>query len=85
MWIAGLERLCADDESRREWLWLRAQEKDDQKSIRILERADPGLRGRMADVREEVESLRLPRLRRRAYGRLQDELMAIYTGEQDDG
>ncbi len=67
-----LRRVCEHDETRRDLLWLRAQEKEDVESIESLERADPGLRERMrafmAESRPDLIEDR--RQRQRAFARL---------------
>jgi hypothetical protein len=46
-WARAFSRIVKNAEARRELLWLRAMEKEDEVSIEMLERADPGLRSRM--------------------------------------
>ncbi len=67
-----LERACAEDETRRDLLWLRAQEKEDDESIESLERVDPGLRARMRAFMAETrpDLIEDPRQRRQAFARL---------------
>jgi hypothetical protein len=69
---ARLARICNDDEQRREMLWLRAMEKGDEPTARDLERIDPGLRERVADVRRSAEAVD-PRSAAELYGRAYDE------------
>ena len=70
--IEKLKRVCEHDQTRRELLWLRAQEKEDAESIASLERADPGLGARMrafiAETRPDL--IEDPGQRRRAFARL---------------
>ncbi len=67
-----LYRLCAEDQVRRELLWLRAQEKEDAESIASHERADPDLAPRMRAFMAEwrPDLIEDPRRRRRAFARL---------------
>ena len=67
-----LWRVCEQDETRRELLWLRAQEKEDAESIESLERVDPGLRERMRAFMAETrpDLIEDPRQRRKAFARL---------------
>jgi len=67
-----LRRVCEQDETRRELLWLRAQEKEDAESIESLERADPRLRERMRAFMAETrpDLIENPRQRRQAFARL---------------
>jgi len=48
-----IELICRDTSARRELLWLRAMEKQDQLSIEILERGDRTLRRRMTALLEQ--------------------------------
>ncbi len=82
-WAAALERLCLDDRARREWLWLRAQEKGDEASSAALERADPHLARRMAALRGAAEALPAPELRREAYALVMEQLLATQAVELD--
>ena len=68
-----LDALCKDPDARRELLWLRAKEKEDDESLRSLERVDPTLRGRLADVARRVEAEDDDRERSEAWGREWDE------------
>jgi hypothetical protein len=70
--VDKLRRVCEHDETRRELLWLRAQEKEDAQSIASLERADPGLRARMREFMAETrpDLIEDPRQRQRAFARL---------------
>lgn len=67
-----LWRVCEQDETRRELLWLRAQEKEDAESIESLERVDPELRARMRAFMAErrPDLIEDPRQRRKAFARL---------------
>lgn len=67
-----LRRICEHDQTRRELLWLRAQEKEDAESIASLERADPDLKSRMRAFMTEVrpDQIEDPRQRRQAFVRL---------------
>jgi hypothetical protein len=75
--VEALVRICDDAEARRELLWLRAMEKDDEESARDLERIDPGLLARMMPLVEEYlergNELDGWRERREGYGQLHDE------------
>jgi hypothetical protein len=71
--MSAVGDILGDDRKRREWLWLRAHEKDDAKSIEALERADPRLPARMFASALEVEAMDDPRDRKAAYGRMLDE------------
>jgi hypothetical protein len=73
-WIKALGLMVNDDLSRRAWLWLRAREKDDEESMEYLERAEPGLRARMAAYDEQAQAFDDPRQRREAYGRMMEKL-----------
>ncbi|HEY3354205.1 MAG TPA: hypothetical protein VGQ83_13210 [Polyangia bacterium] len=42
-----LDQIWGDDVGRRDLLWLRAQEKGDEQSVKLLEQADPAVRARM--------------------------------------
>jgi hypothetical protein len=50
---AVLELICRDTPARRELLWLRAIEAEDQFSLALLERGDPTLRPRMVALLAE--------------------------------
>jgi hypothetical protein len=71
--MTAMGDLLADDRKRREWLWLRAREKDDEAAIQDLERVDPRIPARLADSVRSAEALGDPRERRKAYGRMLDE------------
>jgi len=75
-WLEGLEAICADDEARRELLWLRAKQNDDESSIRALERIDPGLPDRLSWASARFESwrpmLRWSRDAEHAWGKIYD-------------
>ena len=47
-WVKGLEAICADDEARRELLWIRAMQKDGDDHAKKIEELDPGVRRRLA-------------------------------------
>jgi hypothetical protein len=70
-----LRRVCEHDQTRRDLLWLRAQEVEDTESIASLERADPALRARMRAFMAETrpDLIEDPRKRRRAFARLWQE------------
>jgi hypothetical protein len=63
---------------RRQFLWLRAQEKGDTETARELEVIEPALSSRMAALQAEFEArgnrLETPEERRAGFGRMQDEL-----------
>ena len=71
-----LRRITHDAELRRDLLWLRAQEKDDEESRASLERVDPQLRQRMEILLADTRPDRMedPRERRREYVRLWQQL-----------
>lgn len=70
-----LRRVCEHDQTRRDLLWLRAQQVEDAESIASLERADPGLRARMRAFMAETrpDLIEDPHKRRRAFARLWQE------------
>lgn len=74
-----IDRICRDPTLRRQFLWLRAQEKDDMETVRDLEAVDPALSRRMASLEAEFEArgnhLGTPDARRRGFGQMQDELL----------
>jgi hypothetical protein len=53
-----LERMAADSAIRRELLWLRAKEKEDEETARELEELEPGLRERMAELVRDLAKRR---------------------------
>ena len=67
-----VRRMSEDPISRRELLWLRAKEKEDDRTVADLERLDPELAERMRDV-EWIADLDDDRKRRDAYGRAWDQ------------
>lgn len=71
--MAEYRRFVGDDRRRREWLWLRAREKEDVTSLESLARADPELPARMRAIDDELGKLVDARERREAYGRALDE------------
>src|SRR5262245_8032580 len=75
-WVEAIHRITSDDKARREWLWIRAHEKEDRWSIRSLERADRGLRARMTQREDykEAKAIEDPRARREAFGRMLDRM-----------
>ena len=70
----AVELACSSDSLRRELLWLRAMEKQDEEQARDLERVDPELRSRLAEVVARADGLN-PGAARELYGRAQDERM----------
>jgi hypothetical protein len=72
-------RICGDPTLRRHFLWLRAREKGDVETVRDLEAVDPMLSSRMAALEAEFVArgnpMETPEERRRAFGRMQDELL----------
>lgn len=72
LYVQTLDFICQSDELRRELLWLRAMEKRDKRSARGLERVDPGLLARVADVRARVAALPA-RSASKVYGAAHDE------------
>jgi hypothetical protein len=79
----ALERICAVPRVRRELLWLRAKEKEDHRSVRDLERAEPGLKEEMAELVAGFvargERLDTAAARREGFGKLQDERFAYWA------
>jgi hypothetical protein len=79
---AFIHRMCADPLIRRELLWLRAMENEDEATARDLEAIQPGLREHMRElVSEFVERgnrLDTPSECRAGYGRLHDERYDYY-------
>lgn len=71
-YLRAFRALVEDPRARREWLWLRAREKDDAESLECLARADPELPARMAAIDAEFGAIADPRARREAYGRKLD-------------
>lgn len=71
--MSAIGAILRDDRKRREWLWLRAHEKNDEATIEALERADPRLPARLAVTVLGVEAMGDPHDRRAAYGRILDE------------
>ena len=71
----AVEGIAADDLARRELLWLRAKEKEDEVLARDLERADPGLVSRLSEAGCDLEGCadEEPRDRRERFGRLWDD------------
>lgn len=73
--ITAFERIVADDHARRELLWLRAKEKEDEETVRGLEAVDPRLVGRLlaagADIEERSDEGKWER--RERFGRVYDE------------
>jgi hypothetical protein len=81
--VAAYDKVVRDPRARRELIWLRAKEKDDDESVRSLERADPGLRARMRPLEETLSphEFEISHGRREAYGRLFDQLFEHYASE----
>ena len=50
-----LDRICRDDTARRELLWLRARERADWLSVRLLEDTDPGIPTRLKAAGVDIE------------------------------
>ncbi len=67
-----LEKIVADADARRELLWLRAHEKEDEDEARALERTDPGIVARLKaagfDIGDDPDEV--PRMRRERFARL---------------
>jgi hypothetical protein len=74
LYVKALELTCRSEKLRREMLWLRAMEKQNRDAARDLERADPDLRSRVADVTARAEGLE-PTAASEVYGTAQDERM----------
>jgi len=78
--VSRLERVIDNPTARRELLWLRAKEKQDEASARSLEKVEPGLATRMRALVEafDIENgqPRTPREQRERFGRLFDDLFA---------
>jgi hypothetical protein len=53
-YLREYRRFVGDDRRRREWLWLRAREKEDDTSLALLARADPDLPARMRAIDDEL-------------------------------
>jgi hypothetical protein len=72
--LEALLRITHDAEARREFLWLRAKEKEDIATARDLERLDPGVVDRLRAAGLDVEDRpdESWRERRDRFGRLQD-------------
>ena len=66
--MAALMICTGDAPARREWLWLRAMEKQDHDAARNLERVDPALLDRLERVYGDLQEPQ-------DYGRLLDECM----------
>jgi hypothetical protein len=73
-WILAMRSMCEDQALHRAWLWLRARQKEDDESLESLERAEPGLRARMAEYDARAQAIDDPRQRREAYGRMTNQL-----------
>jgi len=73
-YVRAIELACSSDNLRRELLWLRAMEKQDEEQARDLESVDPELVSRLAEVVARAEGLN-PRAARELFGRAQDERM----------
>jgi hypothetical protein len=73
--VARMHRICSTPRLRRELLWLRAKEKEDEESVESLERTDPDLRNRMTRLLDErgISSMTDPERRRQALRDLWDE------------
>ena len=71
--IRELMRKLGDERSRREWLWLRAREKEDLMTLDLLAKADADLPARMRAIDDELGAIADARERRQAYARLLDE------------
>ena len=67
-----LRKMTTDPVARRDLLWLRAKEKDDEESVADLERVDPDLARRMR-VFAFIDGALDDRKRREAYGLAYDE------------
>jgi hypothetical protein len=69
---ALLAKVIGDDRARRELLWLRAKEKEDERSVRDLERVDPDLLDRLRSAGCDLEdhAAEHPRDRRERFARL---------------
>jgi hypothetical protein len=78
-----VDGICRQPTLRRQFLWLRAQEKDDMETVRDLEAVDPALSSHMAALVAAFEArgnrLDTPDERRRSFGRMQDELFEQYA------
>jgi hypothetical protein len=73
-----LDRICSEPTLRRQFLWLRAQEKGDIAAVRDLEAVDPALSSRMAALVSEFvargNQLSTAQDRCQGFGRIYDEL-----------
>lgn len=78
-----IDRICREPTLRRQFLWLRAQEKGDVEIARDLERLDPTLSRRVAVLQAEFVArghrLDTPEERRAGFARMQDELLEECT------
>jgi hypothetical protein len=74
-WTRAIMEIGRDPRRRREWLWLRARQKQDDESIEMLERADAGLRERMRPIDEQLALVDDDRARGEAYGREMDRML----------
>jgi hypothetical protein len=72
-YLREYRRFVGDARRRREWLWLRAREKEDDTSLESLARADPELPARMRAIDDELGKITDLRARREAYGRALDQ------------
>lgn len=81
LWI--VEQMCGDPHARRELLWLRAKEKEDEETVRDLERIDPGVVERLVaagfDIAERESEP--SSVRRERYGRLWDACWRYHARE----
>jgi hypothetical protein len=73
-----IERICADDTLRRQFLWLRAREKGDVETARDLESIDPTLSPAVAKLQAQflARGGRLDTIaeRRDGFAQMQDQL-----------
>jgi hypothetical protein len=81
--VTVVDRICSEPTLRRQFLWLRAQEKGDMETVRELEAVEPALNTHMAARVAAFEArghrLDTPDERQRGFGRMQDELFEHYA------
>lgn len=77
--VAAMNKMARHEEVRHEMLWLRAMERQELDDALLLERIDPGLCARLADVRAAAEALD-PESARELYQRARDERLERELG-----
>ncbi len=78
--VGALERIAHDPAARRELVWVRALERGDAAAAARIERADPGVKGRLERLAMRILECALPPadlddpgMRRELYLRIHDE------------